>query len=64
MSDYDIESSDFEITSSRDGSLILTCGKEGMETDLVFAGGAMDKDDPLLEKQRAILEFIITAIYG
>lgn len=52
---------DFEIVELSDGSLTLTCGKDGMESDLVFASGAM-AGDPVLDNQREILEFIISAI--
>lgn len=52
---------DFEIEEFPDGSLSLTCGADGMETDLVFASGAM-RGDPVLDKQREILEFILKAI--
>ncbi len=40
-----------------DGTLILSCGCDGMESDLVFASGAMT-GDPVWEKQLAILEWI------
>ena len=52
---------DFKIGEFRNGSLVLTCGKDEMESDLVFASGAM-KGDPDLEKQREILEFIMNAV--
>lgn len=56
-----INASDFEISRFSDGALVLTCGKDGMKTDLVFASGAMS-GDPDLDKQEAILEFIMEAI--
>jgi hypothetical protein len=46
-----------EIDEFSDGSLSLTCGEGGMEVDLIFALGAMT-GDPLLDKQRSILEYI------
>lgn len=52
---------DFEVSQFRDGSLVLSCGKDGMESDLVFASGAM-AGDPALDKQAAILDFIIRAV--
>lgn len=57
-----VDPNDFEISEFRDGSLVLTCGKKGMETDLVFSASAMDLNDPSLKEQREILEFIIAAI--
>lgn len=48
----------------RDKALVLDCSHDalsGMEADLVFASGATD-GDPVLEKQRAILEYIVAAI--
>jgi len=56
-----IDKNDFEIEEFGDGSLSLTCGKDGMESDLVFGSGAM-RGDPVLEKQREILDFIMKAI--
>lgn len=50
-----------EIDQFRDGSLALTCGDEGMETDLVFAAGAMT-GNTLLERQREILEHIVASV--
>ena len=44
-----------------DGALSLSCGDEGMESDLVFASGAM-KGDPSLERQRKILEHIVEKV--
>ena len=55
-----MKESDFSIDEFSDGALSLTCG-EGMERDLVFASGAM-RGDPLLEEQRAILEYIMAAL--
>lgn len=52
---------DFEVSQFKDGSLVLTCGKDGMESDLVFASGAM-AGDPVLDKQAAILDFIMRAV--
>jgi hypothetical protein len=52
---------DFKVSQFRDGSLVLSCGKDGMGTDLVFAAGAMT-GDPLLNKQEAIMDFIIRAV--
>jgi len=51
----------FEISQTRDGSLVLSCGDDGMESDLVFASGAMH-GDPVLEKQRALLEWIVSKL--
>ena len=55
-----IDASKFEITQFPDGALCLSCG-DGMESDLIFASGAMH-GDPDLERQREILEFIMAAI--
>ena len=52
---------DLKIEELRDGSLVLECGDGGMETDLVFASGAM-RGDPLLIEQRKILEQICEAV--
>lgn len=57
-----VDPNDFEIHEFRDGSLVLSCGKGGMESDLVFASGAMVADDPTLKTQREILEFILEAV--
>jgi len=51
----------FEISSFRDGSLVLSCGDKGMDTDLVFSTGAMN-GDPLLKEQKEILDFILKAV--
>lgn len=56
-----VDSEDFEISEFGDGSLVLSCGKDGMESDLVFASGAMS-GDPCLDKQRAILEYLLEAV--
>lgn len=56
-----INPKDFRIEEFSDGSISLTCGKDGMETDLIFALGATS-GDPVLIKQRKILEFIINSI--
>lgn len=56
-----LDSIEFEVTQTRDGSLVLSCGNKGMESDLVFASGAMS-GDPVLERQKEILEYIIKAI--
>jgi hypothetical protein len=58
MNDKDIA---LEISQFSDGALILSCAKCGMETDLVFSSGAMT-DDPLLERQRKILEYIAAKV--
>jgi hypothetical protein len=50
-----------EIFEWEDGSLLLSCGNDGMESDLVFSSGAMT-GDPVLEKQREILEHIVKAV--
>lgn len=50
-----------KIYSQRDGSLVLECGNGEMESDLVFASSAMH-GDPLLEKQRSTLEYIVQAV--
>ena len=50
-----------EIEEFPDGTLCLSLGDEGMETDLVFASGAYCKDDPVLKKQRALLEKVVKA---
>jgi len=41
--------------------LVLGCGGLEMEESLVFAMGAVVDDDPLMIKQRAILEYIVKA---
>ena len=51
----------FHIEEFLDGSLCLSCG-DSMETDLVFASGAM-RGDPALDKQAEILNYIIDAIH-
>lgn len=51
----------FDVSTSYDGSVVLTCGNGGMETDLVFAAGAMTGDSAL-DIQRAILEHIVAAV--
>ena len=54
-----------EITEFRDGAVVLSCAEEGeeggMETDLVFSLGGMT-GDPLLDKQRGILERIVSLV--
>lgn len=50
-----------EITTLRDGSLVLSCGSSGMKSDLVFASGAM-AGDPWVGKQREILEWIASKV--
>lgn len=56
-----------EIREDPDGALTLQCGESMdsslclMETDLVFALGAMH-GDPVLEKQLAIVNYIKTAV--
>lgn len=47
-----------EIHEFADGSVALSCGDAGMESDLVFASGAMN-GDPILDAQWAILEEIV-----
>ena len=49
------------ICEFNDGSLALSCGNDGMESDLVFAISAT-KGDPLLDKQREILEQIVRKV--
>lgn len=56
----EISKDNFKLTEFPDGTVCLECG-EGMERDLVFASGAM-KNDPDLEQQRKLLEFIMKAI--
>lgn len=52
----------FTIGKLHDGGLVLGCGGEGMEETLIFTAGAMcDDEHPLMAKQRAILEYIVTA---
>lgn len=51
----------FKIDNFKDGSLVLSCGKKGMESDLVFASSAMN-GDPSLREQKDILDFILKAI--
>ena len=51
-----------KIEKCPEGSLILSCGNKGMESDLVFCSGAMDNRDPLMADQRAILEYIVAAV--
>ena len=60
--DVMVDPNDFEIHEMRDGSLVLSCGRGGMESDLVFAAGAMVKDDPVFSVQREILEFIVDTV--
>tara|TARA_R110000744_G_scaffold344410_1_gene449792 strand:- start:15 stop:287 length:273 start_codon:yes stop_codon:yes gene_type:complete len=56
-----------EITEFRGGAVVLSCAEEGegeekgMEADLVFSLGGMT-GDPLLVKQRDILERIAAAV--
>jgi hypothetical protein len=57
----DIDKIIIEINEDRDGSLSLSCGDDDMETDLVFAMGAM-RGDPLLDRQREILEWIVSKV--
>jgi len=57
----EVQELNYTIDEFRDGAVVLTCGEGGMEVDLVFASGAT-RGDPNLEKQRAILEFIVKAI--
>lgn len=52
-----------KIVELSDGDLVLECGNGGMETDLVFAEGAM-RGDPFLIEQRKILEQICEAVNG
>ena len=47
----------YEVDSFPDGSVVLSCGDKGMETDLVFSAGAMN-GDPLLVDQKKILNDI------
>lgn len=61
MSDDEENVRRVEICESSDGSLILSCGTDGMESDLVFASGAM-AGDPALIKQREILEWIVSKV--
>lgn len=51
----------YSIGRFSDGALVLSCGADGMASDLVFAEGAT-QGDPMLEKQRAILEHIVAAL--
>ena len=51
-----------EVEQNRDGSVNLKVGDEGMDTDLWFASSAMKEEDPLLAKQKAILETIVKAV--
>ena len=50
------------ISRLRDGELVLICGDAGMESALVFAQGAMEEDDPLMRRQRALLEWLVNAV--
>jgi hypothetical protein len=50
-----------EIKEFRDGSLVLSSNDTEIELDLVFSHGAMT-GDPLLDEQRELLEFIVSAI--
>lgn len=50
----------FSIDEFRDGSLSLSCSDNGMESDLVFASGAMT-GNPVLEEQKAILDCIVSS---
>jgi hypothetical protein len=54
------DKSKFTIGQFRDGAVVLHCG-DGMEHDLIFSLGCM-YNDPQLEEQKAILEYIISAI--
>jgi hypothetical protein len=51
----------FTIGRLRSGELVLGCRGIGMEETLVFAAGAMVYDDPLMAKQREIMEYIVEA---
>ena len=57
---------DVSIDSFRDGGLILSCDVPGFisgaEADLVFANGAMVEEDPLMKRQRAVLEYLVKAV--
>jgi len=59
MSDNELNqpssSLNLEIDHFKDGALVLSMSDMGMESDLVFASGAM-AGDPLLSKQRRMLE--------
>lgn len=55
-----ITKNDFSLQEFPDGSVCLECG-DGAERDLVFASSAM-RGDPDVDKQREILEFIMSAI--
>ena len=50
-----------EIQEFRDGSLVLSSNDSEIELDLVFSHGAMS-GDPLLVKQRELLQFIFDAV--
>ena len=52
----------FEVSELRNGGIVLSCGDEGMDTDLMFAAGAIDRADPSLAKQREIAEYIVKAV--
>ena len=51
----------FEVGTFRDGEVVLTCGDEGMETDLVFAA-SHGVEHPQSLKQREIAEYIVKAV--
>lgn len=48
----------YEVDSLQDGTLILSAFDTG-KYDLFFICAAMEKEDPLLEKQRAVLEYLV-----
>jgi len=56
-----IDKDNFYVSNFRDKSVVLHCGEEGMESDLVFASGRMYNDPQLIE-QRELLEFIVAAV--
>lgn len=57
----EISANDFEAFAFPDGSVGVSCGSKGMETDLVFASGAM-RGNPGLDEQKRIIEFILESI--
>ncbi len=53
----------FRVDRFSDDTHVLTCGNEGMNTDLVFAATAdYQPDHPLITKQRAIMDYIVKAV--
>ena len=54
--------SQFCLSELRNEQVVISCGDEGMETDLVFCASYDDKDHPQTKKQREIAEYIVAAV--